>query len=209
MSIIEEISLLKERISRLKEKDKHFRVYGSKSHKYQFRPTLTEDEVSVFEQKYQIKLPEDYRLFLIQIGNGGAGPDYGLSPLEIIHPDDAKPNIPFRWSGDEGIKDAEFMKFYDERPGVIELVSYGYETDFLVVNGDSYGTIWTEYPQWLSPTGKTFIENYKDWLETKLKYLVIDAEIDSKIDEIKEGMSKSNVVNILGGERELLYEKRF
>lgn len=37
-----------------------------------------------YENKYNIKLPEEYIFFLTQVGNGGAGPYYGLYPLEEL-----------------------------------------------------------------------------------------------------------------------------
>src|SRR5438045_1758187 len=43
---------------------------------------LTEREVVEFEQLHGIALPEEYRLFVTRLGNGGVGPpSYGLLPL--------------------------------------------------------------------------------------------------------------------------------
>ncbi|MBW3596433.1 MAG: SMI1/KNR4 family protein [Planctomycetes bacterium] len=42
---------------------------------------LTESQAAAFEKKYAITMPEDYRQFLTQIGNGGAGPYYGMFKL--------------------------------------------------------------------------------------------------------------------------------
>jgi len=44
-------------------------------------PVLPEQEVLAFAQRYQIELPADYRYFLTTVGNGGAGPFYGIFPL--------------------------------------------------------------------------------------------------------------------------------
>lgn len=55
---------------------------GSDQHKFVLNTTLTESEVAAFESKHRITLPADYRAFLLQAGNGGAGPYYGLLPLE-------------------------------------------------------------------------------------------------------------------------------
>jgi hypothetical protein len=58
------------------------RCFGSESHQFRLNPPLTESVILQFEAKHQVRLPEDYRIFLTQAGNGGAGPYYGLLPLE-------------------------------------------------------------------------------------------------------------------------------
>lgn len=56
--------------------------FGANGHHFQLNLTLSEDEVLAFEQEHGVELPADYRMFLTQVGNGGAGPYYGLYPLE-------------------------------------------------------------------------------------------------------------------------------
>ncbi|MEZ6056521.1 MAG: SMI1/KNR4 family protein [Planctomycetaceae bacterium] len=50
-------------------------------HGFQLYPVVKERVLSDFEQKHAIRLPEDYREFLSTVGNGGAGPGYGLFRL--------------------------------------------------------------------------------------------------------------------------------
>ena len=61
-------------------------VFGSETHGFKLNPVLSEAKIREFETKHQIILPEDYRIFLLVVGRGGAGPAYGLFNLgEIDH----------------------------------------------------------------------------------------------------------------------------
>src|SRR5947209_1602571 len=51
-------------------------------HKGCVNPVLSEEELVAFERKHRITLPEEYRTFLLEVGNGGLGPGDGLSALD-------------------------------------------------------------------------------------------------------------------------------
>lgn len=57
------------------------KIFGADTHKFRLNPPLPESIVLNFEKKHKISLPQDYRNFLIKIGNGGAGPFYGIFKL--------------------------------------------------------------------------------------------------------------------------------
>jgi hypothetical protein len=59
-----------------------YRSFGWETHWYVLNPPLSEETVALFERQHGVRLPEDYRRFLITAGNGGAGPFYGVLPLE-------------------------------------------------------------------------------------------------------------------------------
>jgi hypothetical protein len=63
------------------------RAFGAESQRFQLNEPLPESDVSAFEERHSIALPGDYRHFLTRIGNGGAGPFYGVFPLGMM--DDA------------------------------------------------------------------------------------------------------------------------
>ncbi len=78
-----------ERLNQLKRidggglfKSNSYQTFGSDTHRYKLNRCLTENDLSAFENIHSIKLPSDYRDFLKQVGNGGAGPAYGLLPLD-------------------------------------------------------------------------------------------------------------------------------
>jgi hypothetical protein len=73
-----------DRLHLLRAADPGYRVFGAAAHMYRLRPPATEDEVGAFEERHRVRLPDEYRDFLTGLGNGGAGPCYGLFPLGIF-----------------------------------------------------------------------------------------------------------------------------
>ena len=59
---------------------------GIKEQDIQMGPVLSEEQIRAFEQKHQITLPEGYRRFLLEVGDGcymfDDYPSYQLLPLE-------------------------------------------------------------------------------------------------------------------------------
>jgi hypothetical protein len=70
-----------DKLERLRRSDPNHRLFGAIGHHYLLNPTLSPQVVSVFERRHQIELPEDYRAFLVELGNGGVGPFYGVFKL--------------------------------------------------------------------------------------------------------------------------------
>ncbi|WNG42307.1 SMI1/KNR4 family protein [Archangium violaceum] len=61
--------------------DPDFKVFGAQVHSYQLNEPLSEQELRRFEETHGIELPEEFAAFLTRLGNGGAGPFYGIHPL--------------------------------------------------------------------------------------------------------------------------------
>ncbi|MEU6275715.1 SMI1/KNR4 family protein [Streptomyces populi] len=68
-------------------------VHGIKGHGFSLEDPLDERELAELEEQLGVRLPEDYREFLTQVGAGGAGPAYGLFPARRV---DGR----WRWEGD-------------------------------------------------------------------------------------------------------------
>lgn len=74
------------RVKRIVEKLAQVRArglscFGSDSHRFALNPPLPETDLQAFEAGHGVRLPDDYRAFLLHAGNGGAGPYYGIFPL--------------------------------------------------------------------------------------------------------------------------------
>ena len=81
----EQLQRIQQKLSQAKAADKDLEVFGASSHKYHLNPPVSEAEVLAFEEKYGVSLPEDYRAFMLTIGDAKAkkldfiaGPYYGL-----------------------------------------------------------------------------------------------------------------------------------
>jgi SMI1/KNR4 family protein SUKH-1 len=70
------------RLDFLRRTDPGFTRFGCEEHRYLLNEPLTESEVTGFEDRYGVSLPEEYRAFLLQVGDGGAGPFYGIFRLD-------------------------------------------------------------------------------------------------------------------------------
>ncbi|MCB9437932.1 MAG: leucine-rich repeat domain-containing protein [Anaerolineales bacterium] len=187
------LHIIHEKLKRLIATDTEFKIFGSNEpwngHHYELNPTLSEDDIRNFEEAAEVKLPADYRLYLSQIADGGAGPYYGLRFLqaaveEAINNYDTvgegdPPQLrlreyfqPFPISAEavqsyiravEEIEDDELQPF-DLPPtlsGILFLSEYGCGGYYvLVVQGEQAGTVWFfQSGEYLQP----IFNNGKQW----------------------------------------------
>ncbi len=71
-------------LARARVADSGFGVFGAAAHRYELSPTLSEARLRAFEAEHGVRLPADYRAYLASVGNGGAGPYYGVFPLGLF-----------------------------------------------------------------------------------------------------------------------------
>jgi hypothetical protein len=86
-------------------------IFGASSHRFLLNDKLTETEVEAFERLHKVRLPSDYRNFLKLIGNGGAGPFYGVFRLGTM---DDPGFSPGNWRDEVGILSEPFP--YETEP---------------------------------------------------------------------------------------------
>jgi hypothetical protein len=197
MTNTDDIAELGRLLSRLRVADEvRRRVFGSEQHGYRLGPVLSEAELAAFESAHRVRLPADYRRFVASIGNGGAGPYYGLEPLGTLGCDLSRP-FPFTRPTDQLAEDerAQWLE-QDEYPGVLEFCHQGCAIySYLVVNGPTYGTIWDGREDFY-PTGLSFGAWYRRWLEKALRTL----ENERLVPRLRVGMSRAEVLDAVGGD---------
>ncbi len=154
---------------------------------YSANPVLTPQEVASFEKKHSCRLPEGYREFLLQVGDGGAGPVWGLSRLgehfssydhqEECFIDDVDLSLPFPhlepWNDGDCPDDGAYFS-EAHVAGSLMILDRGCALSArLVLNGPCRGEIWNDdrtdrkgiHPH-LAPDGSRyqFLPWYLDWL---------------------------------------------
>ncbi len=151
---------LKKKLTQLAILDATFEVFGSESHQYQFKPCLSNKDIQVFESRYNIILPSEYRNFLLEVGNGGAGPGYGLYKLAAIESEDVTPEKPYRQNYKilskpfpltEAWNDLDLIvnndAYLDNKliQGTLTITNYGCGIyAMLVITGEQSGNIWID-----------------------------------------------------------------
>ncbi|MCG2616756.1 SMI1/KNR4 family protein [Terrimonas sp. NA20] len=170
----EQVNRIKGKLKQLKQLDNINSLFGAQKHRYKINPPISSNTIQQFEATHQVKLPDDYITFLTEIGNGGAGPYYGLEPLQnsiyadldyptqdfLLNP--GKPfvhtepwNLTFEPSVDEDEYEEEYEneqaafeeKYFniEHMNGVVAICNFGCAISLnLVVNGAEYGNIWTD-----------------------------------------------------------------
>lgn len=161
-----QIERVRQKLFKLKNDTRRLLIFGSSNHQYKILPTKSESQLQEFENKYKIKLPDGYREFLKSIGNGIAGPYYGLEPLEstlfsdldykkiddLIDPTKEFP-LTEKWNLNfDDIAEEEYFIKKDEEyfekkwsNGLLRISNFGCGVSInLVVNGAEYGNIWID-----------------------------------------------------------------
>jgi hypothetical protein len=79
-----EIDDIREKLDWLRQADPELWPFGTTVHRFRLLPPLSRAKLRSACQAYSIELPEDYVEFLLNLGNGGAGPGYGLERFGCV-----------------------------------------------------------------------------------------------------------------------------
>jgi hypothetical protein len=170
------------RLAAMAEADPECQKFGARRHHYMLGPVLAEAEVIAFEERHRVILPQAYRSFLTAVGDGGAGPDYGLFPLEKAGalttameeremPDFLATPFPHTedWNPSSELDEDDYL---DPRwvVGSLVIAEIGCGSFYrLVITGQAQGEVW--YDDRASDVGLTrgrdFYEWYMTWVDAQ------------------------------------------
>jgi hypothetical protein len=184
MSAHAALARIADKLAALRRADPRLEVYGASSHRYHLNPPLSEREVLAFEERARVTIPEEYRVYLLEFANGGAGPDNGVFPLDPSG-DVAASRLdePFPIPTDlarQVISRPQRQRFLEglaeDLPGCLDLTDGGCGIGaFLVFSGEQRGIVWywgahnELYPA-ANDTGEQigFLAWYEEWLDRRL-----------------------------------------
>ncbi|WP_028543687.1 SMI1/KNR4 family protein [Paenibacillus taiwanensis] len=178
--------------------DMDFLVFGASSHKYRVNKKLTAKELAEWQARNQVTLPEPYTQFLMNVGNGGAGPYYGIYSIGeatshtdrlglatkcVLYPGMTKEewnHLAAPLIHDEDISDLEYDAARDRvMGGMLCIGTQGCEYDmYLVLEGKHRGKIvYTSafYPD--HPFFFVYEDNFLDWYERWLDEIILEYDI--------------------------------
>ena len=173
-----------------RESDLEFEAFGAYRHKYHLESLISEEEVRLVEERYSFQLPDDYRCFITEVGNGGAGPGYGLNSFNVNddealkwcskpfilmadhHPDDDIDDLLDKLDAqDTKFCDSLMIAFQENImfPGNLVLAEYGCgETRNLIVNGPCKGEVWAfdGTQNCIIRRKQSFMNWYMSWIDS-------------------------------------------
>jgi hypothetical protein len=182
-----------ERVTQRKLIAEPFELFAGQFHNWELQPPIDASRLVAFEAKFDVQLPSEYRQFISCVGNGGAGPLYGLFSFQ----DDGTAgsdllNQPFphieAWNleyspncwGSEEQYEHEYLSAAHVQ-GTMRICHFGCGIYFLLIcTGPERGNIWVDsradsqglYPLRIGAAERcTFLGFYDAWLDQKLKSL--------------------------------------
>lgn len=190
---------LKQRLDLLIAQDSEMETFGASGyqdcHQFRLGKPLTEEAISEFESIYTVRLPEEYRAFLKHVGNGGAGPGFGVEPLSSAAPNGGESqgerSLAAQFPYTRAVRidlEAESRlesEYEGDFPGCLYLSDLGCGIHgFLVVTGPCRGQVWTDETsngRGIWPTAFHFNAWYSEWLDQAFLQLY-----SKKLDRLQE-----------------------
>jgi hypothetical protein len=148
-------------------------LFGASRHRYELAAPASEREVAALEKKWKVALPPGLRAFYTQVGNGGAGPGYGLFPVSELMRFKATTPYP----GVEALR-ARAPKTAtvptnrylapmrsSQRSGLMGVADLGCGIYTSVVSTGDVGRVVTVDEEGVTETDETLVQHVTNWLD--------------------------------------------
>jgi len=164
-------------LTRLAETDPSYARFGAGTHRYQPGSSIDPARLDAIENETGARLPDDFRAFLLDLGEAAAGPGYGLIPLD--HPsqiDHLGSPFGFEKALWPGQVEKDFYEDDARLDGAVVLNDHGCGyTSVLVVHSAraQHGRVWLDVRGagvGLLPTHASFTAWYEDWIRGSLHF---------------------------------------
>jgi hypothetical protein len=173
------------KLSRLAALDRRRQVFGADYHDYELFSTLSAEELREVEDAWGARFPQELRAFYQEVGDGVAGPYYGVNPSVRVTP--YRPSEPytevatFRALASHASDDNYVTVNRDDLTGLFGVIDEGCGHEICVVTKGPHAdeVIMLSIEGSLHETGLTFHRFYEQWLDREL----------GKFDFVKDLMS--------------------
>jgi hypothetical protein len=169
---------LVEKLRALTAIDRQFQAFGANCHRYQLFPCLSEATIQEAESRIGVQLPSALRCFYSEIGDGIAGPNYGLSrvaELKGYRPNEHYPGIEeirrlARSTGEPPDERGYFEVPHDELTGLLSIIheGCGHETCIVSIGSLAGNVIYVSADGHVVETTKNLLDVYAKWLDQEL-----------------------------------------
>lgn len=155
------------RIARLRLLDKNLVVFGAEHHGFTFNPPASVSELVRVEESLEITFPSELRTVYLEIGNGGAGPDYGLLQLSSLQ--GIRPSVD--WPGVEVVNSSDCT--LQSISGLLAIMDryYNYKSCVITSGSESGQIVAFEEDQFAYIEGKSLEDVYTSWLDKEANLL--------------------------------------
>ena len=169
---------VREKIDQLSSLDKGRQIFGADRHGYRLLPVANEGELSEGEERLGVNLPSELRQFYMTIGNGIAGPHYGLTRLEDLY--GFNPSLPYQGlayfralaaSQETLPSDNDYFEIsHEEIQGLIVIIpeGCGHQT-CLISSGENAGKVVSvSCDGYVEESQLSFADHYSAWLDANI-----------------------------------------
>lgn len=175
---------LKKLVSLAGKTDKKRKVFGSEKYKYKFNPPASLTDVHEFEEKHKIKIPDSLVRYLTEIGNGGAGVDYGIYPLKKMEiTNSGSEKTIFDYENYEEVwknlvieyDNTDNEDIYEQLiNGLLVIGTAGCTYDYIIIcKGKHYGKVaGVDWNMFEDTPPYILSDSFEDWIETYFRKII-------------------------------------